>query len=248
MAEVKFLRKTWSIIAWSVSILSVFVILSLIVKDRYGISYFNSILGIESRRTSGNYMNVMADKKIKIVIDPGHGGFDAGTRGRTTKTKESELNLQVALLLKDELKTAGFIVELTRETEYAIADTKDEDMQKRRSIINNSSADIVLSIHMNYYQDFSVSGPICFFMPKSEKGELLAKMIQKSMNEELMPKVPKNVVGEQKFILQSGSMPCVLIECGFLSNYDEEMKLKDPFYQKRIARSVTWGIIDYFML
>jgi N-acetylmuramoyl-L-alanine amidase len=180
-----------------------------------------------------------------IVIDAGHGGFDGGAKGYAG-TVEAEVNLAVAKGLETELKALGARVVMTRSDENAIADTKKADMQKRRDIIESSRADIVLSIHQNAHPNTANYGPVVYYHGESEKGQALALAIQQELNEGLAPKKPRGASEGDYFILKSGEMPCVIVECGFITNPDEEKKLNDPAYQEKIWDCVTKGVLNYF--
>ncbi|MGI6160945.1 MAG: N-acetylmuramoyl-L-alanine amidase [Christensenellales bacterium] len=185
--------------------------------------------------------------KRSVVIDPGHGGFDGGALGRATKAREDDINLDVSLKLYEELRSAGFLPILTRENEKALADTKRADMERRRQIIKSSEPDIVVSVHMNANPDSRASGPQVYYMEGSEEGERLARLIQAALNDEVKPSRPRHHVAESSyFILKSGSAPCVIVECGFLSNPGEEALLLKEEYRARLATAIAWGITDYF--
>ncbi len=187
--------------------------------------------------------NVLAGKLI--VLDAGHGGFDIGATG-VSGVFEDDLNLKVVQYLKADLEKKGAQVVLTREDENAIAETKDEDMAKRRQIIQQSGSDIVVSIHMNSETESSFSGPIVLFMPGSSGGERLAQTIQQSLLAELKPETQTVARAEDLFITESGTQPCVLVECGFISNPKEEALLVTSEYQQKVAQAVVDGCSDYF--
>lgn len=180
-----------------------------------------------------------------IVVDAGHGGFDPGASG-ASGVREDVLNLSVAQYVKAELEDRGAQVIMTRQDENAIGDSKSADMAERRRIIEESGSDIVISIHMNSYEgDTSVSGPLTLFMTGSQRGEQLARAVIDSLNAALdtdgSARARNNLM-----ILKSGNQPCVLVECGYLSNIEEESKLQQPDYQKKIARAICDGAADYF--
>ena len=187
--------------------------------------------------------NALAGKLI--VLDAGHGGFDMGATG-VSGIPEDELNLKVAQYLKTELEKNGAKIIMTREDENAIAETKDEDMAKRRQIIQQSGSDIVISVHMNAETQDTFSGPVVLFMPGSIRGEKLAKSIQESLLTELKPETQNSVRAEELFITESGMQPSVLVECGFISNPVEEALLKSDDYQQKIALAITDGCRNYF--
>ena len=180
-----------------------------------------------------------------VVVDAGHGGFDPGTSG-ADGTREDELNLEVAAYLKTALESYGAQVIMTRSAKNALADTKEEDMAERRRIITESQSDIVVSIHMNSYTDENVSGPLVLFMKGSSRGERLAKCIQRSMIELLKPDRENSARSDDLYILRSGNQPCVIVECGYMSNKKELQRLKSADYQQQLADAICQGVIDYF--
>jgi N-acetylmuramoyl-L-alanine amidase len=180
-------------------------------------------------------------------VDAGHGGFDPGASG-ADGTCEDELNLKVANYLKTALESYGAQVIMTRSDEGALAGTKEEDMAQRRRIITESQSDIVVSVHMNSYTDDSVSGPLVLFMKGSSRGERLAKCIQSSMVDLLKPSRENVARADDLYILRSGNQPCVIVECGYLSNEQELQLLKSDDYQQQVASAICQGVINYFSL
>ena len=180
-----------------------------------------------------------------IVVDAGHGGFDPGTSG-PSGVREDELNLAVAQYVQAELKSRGAQVIMTRNDGSAIGDSKSADMAARRRIIEQSGSDIVISIHMNSFEDDpGVSGPLTLFMAGSQRGKLLAQAVIDSLNAALGTDGSARA-RDDLIILKSGSQPCVLVECGYLSNREEEARLQQPDYQKKIARAICDGAGDFF--
>jgi N-acetylmuramoyl-L-alanine amidase len=181
-----------------------------------------------------------------IVIDPGHGGFDSGAVS-PSGAREDELNLKVAMKLRQYLSEHRAVVILTRETDEALGSRKSEDMKKRIQIIRESNPDVVISIHMNKFPQSQYFGGQTFYMTGSEKGKRLAECIQKRLVEELIEgNIRKAKNADNLLILKADSAPSVIVECGFLSNPKEEALLKTDAYQDRIAWSVFNGILDYF--
>ncbi|MDP2892161.1 MAG: N-acetylmuramoyl-L-alanine amidase [Bacillota bacterium] len=179
-----------------------------------------------------------------VVIDAGHGGFDGGACGRATKVHEDGLNLDVAQKLKAELEQAGMTVIMTREDENALGSTKTEDMNRRRTIITNASSDLVLSIHMNFYPDSGCKGPAVFYMKGSELGQKAAVAVQDALNRGTGGR--RRALAENYFVLRAGEKPCIIVECGFLSNHEEEQLLINSEYRTKIARLIAKGVYDYF--
>ena len=202
-----------------------------------------------------NAINVGSFNNRIIVIDAGHGIPDGGAVGESGIT-ENELNLKVAKYLEDILTKKGFTVIMTRRDENGIysADSKTvrnkkrEDMKKRVDISNTSNASLLLSIHMNYFGMKSCRGPQVFYCKGSNNGEEIAKNIRESLIKNIGEHCEREIkpVSEGIYLLNHTKIPAVLIECGFLSNSEEEKMLLSDKYQKKIAESIADGIVDFF--
>lgn len=199
--------------------------------------------------TAGNgaatHNNQMPLEGKTIVVDAGHGGDDQGATG-VNGSVERELNLSVATLLKQQFESKGARVVMTR-TDDTLAETKDEDWEKRGEIITQSDADAVISIHMNWFEDSSVSGPLVLSLTGSEQGRKLAGIIQSSMNEMLEPERQGRSRSEDLHILKYGFQPSALVECGYISNAREEEMLNTEEYQLKVAKAVCDGVVEYFI-
>lgn len=185
-----------------------------------------------------------------IVIDAGHGGRDGGAVGKTTGISESVLNLQYALCLKEACEQFGFDVVLTRSTmdglyDESAANKKKSEMEKRKNIINNSNADLVISLHMNSFPLSSSEGAQVFYAKGSEQGFNLAKSIQNSLSKNFESARDYVTVGDY-FVLNYSNIPATLVECGFLSNPEEEKLLQTEEYRKNFCYSILAGVINYF--
>ncbi len=180
-----------------------------------------------------------------ILVDAGHGGMDGGAVGYQTKVCEAELNLSIALKLKEILESCGAKVVLTRSDGEALGNSKDADMQKRREIIETSGQDITVSIHQNSFPDHSANGPQTICAHDSEEGAKLATVIQEELVAALKPKRPREIMPGNYFIVNSGEAPAVIVECGFISNEQEELLLQDEAYQQKIAEAIVLGIDRY---
>ncbi len=212
---------------------------------RYYIFYFIVIVLIITMLAIPLSQPVMNQREAIVVIDAGHGGFDGGAQGRLSGVKEDGLNLSVSKKLQTLFENQGYTVIMTREDENALGTTKDEDMKKRKKIIENANADIVISVHMNKFSDTSCHGPVVFFHKDSDEGEKLAKLMQAKLVETLKPQRPREEKPETYFILRSGSCPCVLVECGFLSNERDEQLLQTEEYQQLCASAIFKGAMLY---
>ena len=181
---------------------------------------------------------------LTFLLDAGHGGFDAGASGTRTDVPEAPLNLAITRFLKKELEMRGATVVLTRCDNEALASTKKEDMDIRRQIAHRVGYAAVLSIHMNKFTDYKPNGPTVF-SDDTDADVALAKKIQSALDTALARKAREAKVSDF-FLFDCTDAPCVLIECGFLSNADDERLLQQEPHQKAIAGAIADGIEAYF--
>lgn len=189
-----------------------------------------------------------------IVIDAGHGKPDEGAQSNNGTT-EAETNLKIALKLQNLLEQSGSSVILTRSDENAIYDLdtktlrekKISDIHNRVKIGNESSADIFVSIHLNKIPEQQYDGWQTFYNAQSTEGQRLAVSIQNNLNDAIQRennRVAKSI--DNIYIVKHVEIPMTIVECGFLSNPEEEKLLLDDEYQNRLAWGIYNGIIDYF--
>lgn len=170
-------------------------------------------------------------------------------------TTEAQTNLKIALKLQNLLETSGSTVILTRSDENAIYDLdaktlkqkKISDIHNRVKIGNESSGDIFISIHLNKIPQQQYWGWQCFYKQGDEKSTNLAKKLQENLNE-AMQKENKRVAMklDTVYIMKHVEIPISIVECGFLSNPEEEKQLLEDSYQNRLAWGIYNGITDYF--
>lgn len=181
----------------------------------------------------------------KMIVDAGHGGDDVGCIGAYSGRYEKEVNLEIAKKLQSLLSEAGVTVIMTRETDEAIAPTKEEDMAKREQIILDSNADMFISIHQNEFQSETATGPQVFYAYQGTVGKKLAVSVQEMLNHELQVTEPRMALDVPYQLLKPGSQPSCTVECGFFSNPEEEKKLQTDEYQQQIAQAIADGIKLY---
>ena len=182
-----------------------------------------------------------------IVIDPGHGGKDPGTISDTVY--EKDINLAISKALEIELVQSGATVIMTREDDYDLSKPnarwrKKSDFDNRINLINNSKADLYLSIHLNYLTNSAYSGPQVFY--EEERDMNLASIIQETLNTNLNTDREIKPIPSKTYMYDKLTIPGALIECGFLSNYEEKNKLTTEEYQPKIASLIKDAIITYF--
>lgn len=210
-----------------------------------GLTGTDSIMTIADELTSSSpeAVSPAPSGTFTVVIDAGHGGFDGGAVG-SNGVCEAELNLSVALFLKDMLEEKGLEVIMTRNDENALAETKSGDMDERKRIMLDENADIVVSVHMNKFRDKTVSGPMVFYMEGSAEGKTLADHIIGCLCEKV-GRTKRNANPEDLFVLREPKAPSVLVECGFLSNAAEEALLQTEEYRISLAQGICEGILEY---
>lgn len=182
-----------------------------------------------------------------IIIDPGHGGKDPGTI--SDKIHESDINLEISKQLEIELTKMGATVILTREGNYDLSTPnakwrKKSDFDNRINLINNSKADLYISIHLNYLTDSKYYGAQVFY--NNAENQKIASSIQEILNNELNNDREIKKIPSRTYMYDKLNIPGVLIECGFLSNYKEKELLKTSEYQQKLAKIITKGIINYY--
>lgn len=186
---------------------------------------------------------------ITIVLDAGHGGRDGGSVG-VNGTIEKEINLKYTLALKEKLVSAGYRVELTRKTDDGLylesaKNKKMSDLNARMEIIKRANPNLVISIHMNSFSSQSAHGASTYYRSGDESGQIVSDLIQQSLNTYLGAPSTKGKVGDY-YILNESYYTAVLIECGFLSNPEEERLLNTDEYLEKFVDAVYNAILLYF--
>lgn len=192
------------------------------------------------------------NKPYTVVVDAGHGEPDGGAVG-INGTIEKDINLQIALKLREVLENRGVRVIMTRTDDNSICDNsartlhekKVSDMHNRLEIINTSGADLFLSIHMNSFSDPKSGGLHVFYSRNHPEAEETATLIQESIAELTGAKTHAvKTASDTLFLMKNPIPPAILIECGFISNPEEEKLLNDDNYQSKIAFSIANAVIN----
>lgn len=187
-------------------------------------------------------------ENVKVVIDAGHGGFDNGAI--EYGYFEDRINLEISLKLKKELEDYGAKVYLTRDGDYDMTKrnhhySKQDDMYLRVKKIDSFKGDYLLSIHQNASGNKSAWGSQVFYYYRSEQGKVLAGDIDQSLKKITNSRKPISGCGFR--VLRATKTLGVLIECGFLSNYNECGQLRSKNYQKKLCQRVRIGLIKYHL-
>ncbi|MEG1520317.1 MAG: N-acetylmuramoyl-L-alanine amidase [Clostridia bacterium] len=187
-------------------------------------------------------------KTFVVAIDAGHGGIDKGAYGKKTKIAESEINLELAVELSRQLNSLGISTVLTRDGDYGLygdtsAGFKRRDMVKRKEIIENSSPDLVISLHCNYSPSGKPRGAEVYYNAGSDVGKAFAENLQRSILE--LNNVEKCRLDTVKlFMTHDIAAPSVIVECGFLSNFEDEKMLCDKNFHLKFCKQICSATIE----
>ena len=219
----------------------------------YGLLILTFVCAIHftDRAVSVYAENQPLKRNVCIVLDAGHGGIDGGAISCTGK-RESDVNLEITLCLRDLFHLMGYDTKLIRSEDISvytkgetIAQKKVSDLKERVRIVDETDNAILLSIHQNHFTDNRYYGAQVFFS-KTDKSKDLANRIQDEMVSIFNPESKRMIKrSEGIYLMDHINCPGVLIECGFLSNPLEEAKLRDPKYQRKIACVIMTAVGSY---
>ena len=184
-----------------------------------------------------------------VIIDPGHGGIDVGTVG-IDGSLEKNINLSISLDLYDFLMVSGINTVLTRDGDYEMYRAGEQrtksDLYNRMDYINSVPDSILISIHQNHFENEAEWGTQVWYSPNDEISPTLADKILQSVKKNIQPenKRENKVSDNSYYILYKAQKPSVMVECGFVSNENENKRLQDKEYQRDIAYSILVGICE----
>lgn len=187
--------------------------------------------------------------KKTVIIDPGHGGIDVGTVG-IDGSLEKNINLSISLDLYDFLMVSGINTVLTRDGDYEMYRAGEQrtksDLYNRMDYINSVPNSILISIHQNHFENEAEWGTQVWYSPNDEISPTLADKILQSVKKNIQPenKRENKVSDNSYYILYKAQKPSVMVECGFLSNENENKRLQDKEYQRDMAYSILVGICE----
>lgn len=190
-----------------------------------------------------------------IVIDAGHGEPDGGAISKSG-IKESDINLYVAKDLELALDSLGYSVIMTRQDENNIADSdkqdtirkmKVSDLANRVKIVNESGADLCISIHMNKFASEKYYGWQTFYNKNSEYNKILAEKIQNGISNNIDRENNRVALSIKDIKLTDESkIPTAIVECGFLSNPEDLRLLQTEEYRNKLVNGIIEGIENYY--
>lgn len=192
----------------------------------------------------------ISSNRVNLVIDAGHGGIDAGTIG-IDNANEKDINLSIALMLYDFAMVSGISSFLVRDGDYLVYSDNDDksrsDLYNRMDYINSIENSSLISIHQNHYQDSSEWGMQIWYSPNDDKSKIMADNILEITKSNLQSDNTRlNKKSDSSYyLLYKAQVPSIMVECGFMSNSDENKKLQDNKYQKQLAYSIMLGFSEY---
>ena len=186
---------------------------------------------------------VSVTRAAPLILDAGHGGEDGGAVS-VTGVPESRVNLEIVQKLRDTLALYGVNPVVLREEDVSLHDPEASTLrEKKRSDLKNRVRAVeaveggtLLSIHQNSYPGSQYRGVQVFYAPTGGSREL-AELLQTALREELQPDNDRQAkpIPESVYLMNHVSCPAVLVECGFLTNPEEEALLRDGGYQRQLA-------------
>jgi len=211
---------------------------------------------VKIKNTSEDVMQYMPVTDKTIVLDAGHGGIDPGAMNKDKTVLEKNINLQITMKIKELIEASGGNVVLTRDSDISLYEEGankttrqkyNENLKNRKKIVENSQADMFVSIHLNSFEDSKYYGAQTFYPAGKEDSKFLAEMIQAELKRVVDNTNNREIKSrEDLYLLKDNKMPSTLIECGFLSNQKEAKLLAEEEYQEKIAWAIYVGIQKYF--
>lgn len=204
------------------------------------------------RAVSAMSGSVYGGNRYVFVIDAGHGGIDGGATS-CTGVLESQINLEIALRLNDLLHLLGYETVMIRTTDRSvytqgetIAAQKVSDLKYRVKTANETRNALLISIHQNMYSDGKYSGAQVFYA-RDNVSRHLAETLQTKLVQIMNPgSNRKSKKAEGVYLMEHIQVPGVLVECGFLSNIEEEAKLRSPTYQLQLCAVIATTLSTHF--
>lgn len=207
-----------------------------------------------TKKTRIIHTSANPSEQLCFIIDAGHGGFDGGAVANDG-TAEKDINLSIALYLGEFLETSGYNVVYTRTEDVGTEDDetdtirnrKKSDLYNRLALTEKYPDAIFISIHLNKFTQGNVSGAQVFYSADFDAAKKLSDEVQKSIKEILQPNNNRVIKkgNDSTFLLKNAVIPSIIVECGFLSNNEELLLLKNIDYQKKTAFAVYCGIMNY---
>lgn len=221
-----------------------------------GVAVYATFLALESTILNKSVTASVNSALPVVIIDAGHGGEDGGAVSKSG-TVEKDVNLNISSALERFFNFFGFETLMTRTDDRLIYSSdcenirqkKVSDIHNRMKIITDNPNSIFLSVHQNHYDSEKYSGTQVFYSKNNSESPILAQAIQDTVKSDLQNSNERKIkpTGTEIYLLYHANVPCVMVECGFLSNVAEAEKLSDSDYQKQMAFEIFKGTYNYFL-
>lgn len=215
---------------------------------------FASVYTLYEKTNQLSFTSTVPDKNITVVIDAGHGGVDGGTSGADNSV-EKDINLKIAKKLETYLALYGIKTVMTRTEDITVADEsaktikekKTSDLKNRMKLINETPNSVLISIHQNHYTSEKYVGTQVFYSGNNNESASLAMIIQSNVKEYLQKDNNRltKMATDDLFLLYQAQRPSVMVECGFMSNPQENKKLQNEEYQSQLAYCIALSVNEY---
>ena len=215
------------------------------------ISIFLTVTYWGSAATSVIAQRIPLERMNTVIIDAGHGGEDGGAISCTGKL-ESSINLEIAQRLNDLLHLLGIHTVMVRTSDVSvytqgetIAEKKASDLRNRVKLVNETENSLLISIHQNTFTDSRYYGAQVFYNTKGES-EVLAEQLQTTICKTINPGSNRQIKRTTNiYLLEHINRPGILVECGFVSNIEEESKLCSALYQKQLCCVIATSVCNF---
>ena len=226
-------------------IASMLLFYTLVVSVFLAATYWGSVA------TTVIAQKIPLERQHTVIIDAGHGGEDGGATSCSGKP-ESEYNLEIAHRLNDLLHLMGIHTKMVRTTDISVytqgetlSAKKVSDLKNRVQLVNETENALLLSIHLNTFSDSRYNGAQVFYA-SNEESRLLAENLQNSFCQTINPTSNRHCKKASGiYLMEHIETTGVLIECGFLSNYEEEAMLRDHAYQKKLCCVIATTVSNF---
>ena len=226
----------------------------LFILSVVSVSIFTYFFSVSNLQKTVQTVSLPVTNKV-VVLDAGHRTEKMRGAESVNGTTEASTNLKIVLKVQNLLEQSGCSVILTRSDENAIYDLdsktlrqkKVSDIRNRVKIGNSSSADIFVSVHLNKIPQSQYDGWQTFYKQGNEQGKKLATCLQNSLTEAVQKENKREPLKiDNIYIIKNVEIPTSIVECGFLSNPEEEKLLQEDEYQNKLAWGIYTGITNYF--
>lgn len=215
-----------------------------------GLFSFVCVLSISSIASDFDEISVDYSDKVNLVIDAGHGGIDAGAVG-TDNSLEKNINLSIAQKLYDFAMVSGVSSFLVRDGDYLCYDVGDDtnrsDLYNRFDYVNSIPNSTLISVHQNHFTDEKENGMQIWYSPNDSESKVLADSILNISKDNLQKENTREnkKSDDSYYLLYKAKVPSVMVECGFMSNAEENALLQENSYQNKLAYSIMLGFCEY---